>query len=101
MNKKSLVKFAHENEKGLMHYVIFQGEVVVLSALESKKIDYVNKNGALQVSFDITSDSYDLLKADVVTDPEYVGKVYNYMIETNNAYFKDGYEGLCVLKLHK
>lgn len=101
MNKKSLIKYTHNNENGLMHYVIFEKEVVVLSAAESKKVDYINKHGELDITFDIKSKEFDRVKAEVITDPEYVKKVYTYMIETNNAYFVDGYDGLCVIKIYK
>jgi len=101
MNKKCLIKFEHGDNVDLMHYVIYEGEVVVLSKQESKKVDFIKENKKLQVSFDIDSKMFDELDAEVVFDEEYVKKVYNYMIETNNAYFKDGYEGLCVIKLNK
>lgn len=101
MNKKSLVKFAHNEDKAFMHYVVFNGEVVVLSRFDSKKVTHIEAHGSVEVSFDVDSSGYDVLKAEVVADPVYVEKVYNYMIETNNAYFKDGIEGLCVIKLSK
>ena len=50
MNKKSLIKYHHDNEHGLMHYVVYEGEVVVLSELESKKVEYINKTGKLNSS---------------------------------------------------
>ena len=101
MNKKSLIKYTHENEKGLMHYVIFEGDVVILSRYESKKVTYIEKNGSLDISFDVDANTLDNVKAEVITDQEYVMKVYNYMIETNNAYFFEGTEGICAIKIHK
>lgn len=101
MNKKSLVKFAHNEDKAFMHYVVYNSEVVVLSKIESKKVSHIGEHGSVEVSFDVDSVGYDVLKAEVITEPGYVEKVYNYMIETNNAYFKDGIEGLCVIKLSK
>ena len=101
MNKKSLIKYYHGEEKGFMHYVVFENEVVVLSEIDTKKIKYINENGKLNVTFNIDSDKFDELNVTVVTDSEYVEKVYNYMINTNNAYFKDGFEGLCVIKFQK
>ena len=47
------------------------------------------------------SKEYNEDKVGVVTDPTYVEKVYNYMIETNNAYFTNGIEGLCVIKFER
>ena len=44
---------------------------------------------------------FDLVDVTVVTDKEYIGKVYNYMHEINNAYFFDGYDSLCVIKFDK
>lgn len=101
MNKKSLIKYYHGEEKGLMHYVIFERDVVVLSEKDTKKVTYINENGNLNVTFDADSENYDLLGVKVITDKEYVEKVYNYMIETNNAYFFDGFESLCVIKFDK
>ena len=101
MNKKSLIKYYHNNEHGLMHYVVFEGEVVVLSEEKSKKVEYINEMGKLNITFDIKSDNFDIIDVTVITDKEYVGKVYNYMIDINNAYFKDGYDTLCVLKFKK
>ena len=101
MNKKSLIKYYHGEEKGFMHYVIFERDVVVLSEKDTKKVKYINENGNLNVTFDTDSKEFDLINVKVVTDKDYVGKVYNYMIETNNAYFFDGYEDLCVIKFDK
>ena len=101
MNKKSLIKYFHEDEKGFMHYVIFERDVVVLSEIDTKKVKYINKNGNLNITFNVDSDKFDLVDVKVITDKEYTEKVYNYMIETNNAYFFDGYESLCVIKFDK
>ena len=101
MNKKCLIKFEHDNTKDLMHYVVYDGDLVVLSRYESKKVDYIDKHKKLSVSFDIEAKTYDLLNAEVVTDESYVKEVYDYMINTNNAYFKDGIDGLCAIKLYK
>lgn len=101
MNKRCLIKFSHDDKTDLMHYVVFDGDVVVLSKKESTKVPYAQKEKELEVSFDIESNDYDVLKVEVVEDLDYVKKVYNYMIETNNAYFTDGYEDLVALKLSK
>lgn len=101
MNDKSLVKFQHDNEKGLMHYVIYNGDVVVLSEYESKKVDYIEKNGFMDITFDVKSSSFSSTKVEVVTDKKYVKAVYDYMIETNNSYFTEGYDSLCVIKFEK
>ena len=88
------VKYTHENSKGLLHYVIFESDVVVLSEVDTKKVAYIDKNGTLDVSFDIESEGYDLIDVTVIRDEDYVQRVYDYMIETNNAYFFNGIEGL-------
>lgn len=97
MNKRSLIRYKHDNEKGLMHYVVFEGDVVVLSQCKSKKVAYIEENGRLDITFDIEKTAFDNVKAEVIKDPEYVKRVYDYMIETNNAYFKDEEETLCAI----
>lgn len=101
MNKKALIKYAHGNDKGLMHYVVFEGDVVVMSVHKSKKVAYVEEHGTLDITFKIDQKELDTVNVRVVTDKEYVQRVYNYMIETNNAYFEDGTEDLCVLVFEK
>jgi len=101
MNKKALIKYAHGNDKGLMHYVVFEGDVVVMSVHKSKKVAYVEEHGTLDITFKIDQKELDTVSVRVVTDKEYVQRVYNYMIETNNAYFEDGTEDLCVLVFEK
>ena len=101
MNKKCLIKFSHEDKTDLMHYVIYEKDVVVLTKKASEKVSFVKENKELQVSFDVDSNKYDLLKVDIIEDEDYVKKVYQYMIDTNNAYFMDGTEGLVALKLYK
>lgn len=101
MNKKALIKYQHENQKGLMHYVVYDGDVVVMSALKTKKVTYINEHGTLDITFDIDQNELDTVKVTVETDEAYIKAVYNYMIETNNAYFEDGTEDLCVLKFEK
>lgn len=101
MNKKALIKYKHGTEAGLMHYVVFEGDVVVMSAHKSKKVTYIEANGTLDITFDIDQNILDTVKVAVVTDETYVTRVYHYMIETNNAYFDDGVDNLCVLKFEK
>ena len=74
---------------------------MIISEFKTKKVSYINEHGKLNISFDVKSEGYDLVNVSVVTDEEYVNKVYTYMIETNNAYFKDGTDGLCVIKFEK
>lgn len=101
MNKKSLVKFKYNEQVGLFHYVIFEKNVVVLSEKETGKIAYVKENGNLYVTFDVENENYDLLNVELDESEDYVKKVYNYMIETNNPYFQDGFENLVALKFTK
>jgi general stress protein 26 len=82
-----------------MHYVVFEGDVVVMSALKSKKVTYIQEHGTLDITFDIDQNLLDTVRAEVIDDEEYVDKVYHYMIETNNAYFEDGLDDLCVIKI--
>ena len=70
MNNKALVKYRHDDEKGLMHYVIFNGEAVVMSRYDSKKIAHIEKNGELDVTFDITQNNFAPVKMTVETDSE-------------------------------
>jgi len=101
MNKKSLIKYKHEQEIGLMHYVVFEGKVVVLSVEDSKKVSHIREHGFLDVTFFVDTEEYGPVNVSVNSDPKFVEKVYNYMIETNNPYFVDGFEGLCVITFEK
>ena len=98
MNKKAIIKYKHKEELGFMHYVVFNGEVVVLSVEDSKKVSHIREHGNLDVTFFVDKHEYGPVEASVNNDPKYVEAVYNYMVETNNAYFKDGFEGLCAIK---
>ena len=100
MKKKGMVKFQGVESKGLMHYVVFEGDFVALSEVNTRKIDYVKVHGALDIAFN-ESEDYDIMAVDIIENPDYVQKVYDYMIQTNNAYFNNGIEHLCVLKFHK
>ena len=77
INDKSLIKYRHGEDQGLMHYVVFDGEVVVLSAYESKKVTYIEENGNLNITFDVKSKDLELVKIELVTDMDYVKKVYD------------------------
>lgn len=100
-NSKAIYKYTHGAETGFMHYVVFQGEVVVLSKEISLKVEHVDKYRYLDITQDLKGKDYEKVKARVERDKEYVQKVYDYMIETNNAYFKDGIEGLCAIVFEK
>lgn len=101
MNDKSLIKYRHGNDTGLMHYVIYAGDVVVLSEKETKKIKHIEEFNSLDVTFDIKSNDLETVPVSIIKDLDYVQKVYHYMIDTNNAYFTEGFEHLCVIKLDK
>jgi hypothetical protein len=55
MNKRSLIKYKHDNETGLMYYVILEGEVVSLSKCDAKKVSYIKEKGM----FDIDQNIFD------------------------------------------
>ncbi len=101
MNEKSLIRYKHGKESGLLHYVVYDGDVVVLSEKDTLKVSHIEKHHNLDISFDINSNDLQTIGVTVVRDHEYVEKVYNYMINTGNPYFEDGFETLCVIKLDK
>lgn len=101
MNKTGALKFTHENEKGVMHYTTFNNELVALSVFDSKKVVFVTNGGKLDICFNLKGNDFESLAVEVVTDPKFVEEVYNYMLAEDNTYYKDGFEGLCVLKLLK
>lgn len=101
MAKPQLIKFRHGNNKGIFHYVVFEDSFVSLSESNTGKIEYIKNKKALDITFDLQSETYDVMSVDVIEDREYVQKVYDFMLESDNTYFKNGIEGLCVLKFHK
>ena len=101
MGKRDLIKFRHDNNKGIFHYTVFEGDFVALSELATGKVQYIKEHGSLDITFDPKSETYDKMAVDVIDDKEYTEKVYNLMLENDNNYFKDGYDHLVVLKFHK
>lgn len=95
------LKFKYKNEKGVMHFVEFEGKLVGLSVLESQKVAYIQKHNNLDVTFDLKSKEFHLVKVTISTDEDYLTRVYNHMLEMENTYFKDGLQGLCVLVFEK
>lgn len=96
-----LIKFRHEHTKGVFHYDVFNGDFVALSKVNTGKIQYIKEHGALDLTFNMDDDQYDIMAVDVIEDKDYVQKVYDHFLQTDNAWFTDGIEGLCVLKFHK
>ena len=101
MKKKCLIRLEHDDYKDLMHYTLFEGAMVVLSRYDSEKVQYVKKHGSFFVSKDIHSEKFEKIRVSIIQDKETVQLVYDEMIKQDNAYFKDGIEGLCVLKFEK
>ena len=99
MNKNGALKYKHENENGVMHYTTFNERLVALSVLDSKKVEFINGGGKLEVAFDLKSKDFEFVAAEVVTEKSEVEEVYNLMLEEDNTYFKDGFDALCVIKL--
>ena len=54
-----------------------------------------------EVTQDLKGENYTKMKLSVVEEKDYVQKVYDYMLQTNNSYFQDGIEGLCALVFEK
>lgn len=100
METQKLIKFRHENKKGIFHYEVYNGEFVALSEINTSKIDYIKQHGALDIAFD-ESEEYDIMAVDVIEDSAYIQQVYDFMLEKQNSYFTNGIEDLCVLKFHK
>lgn len=101
MSKKSIYKYKHDEETGFMHYVVFNGEIAVLSKKDSLKVEYVEQTGTLAVTADLKSEEYEDVKAKVVKDKAYIQDLYNTMNELGNSYFRDGIEGLCAIVFEK
>jgi hypothetical protein len=101
MPKRDLIKFRHENKKGIFHYTVYEGDFVALSEIQTSKVDYIKKHGTLDITFDLTSENYDIMQVDIIENEEYVKKVYDFMLDNENNYFKDGFAKLCVLRFHK
>ena len=101
MNKRSLVKFRYGNQIGLFHYVLFEGNIVVLSEDNTRKIKHIEKNNNLEITFDIEKNDYDVLDVTLVREKKYIKQVYNYMIEANNPYFQDGDDHLVAIIINK
>lgn len=99
--KKSIFKYRHDNQEGYMHYVVFEEKLVVLSQFKTEKVNYINENGKLEVTFDMNSDTFDPVKAEVITDSAYVHKVFNFMLDAGNSYYREFEEGLCAIIIHK
>jgi tRNA A58 N-methylase Trm61 len=97
---QKLIKFRHGNHKGIFTYTVFENEFVTLSKIDTGKIEYIRKHGSIDLTKDMDSENYDMMQVDIIEDPAYVQKVYDYLIETGNAYFENGIEGLCVLKFY-
>lgn len=96
-NAKAIYKYTHDNEVGYMHYVVYQGKVVVLSRIDSLKVGFIQNNHYLNITANIKGDEYQKVQCKVLMEQDYVNEVYQYMIETNNAYFTEGTDGLCAI----
>jgi general stress protein 26 len=100
MAEEKLLKFRYGNHKGIFHYDVYDGAFVVLSKVDSGKIEYVKESGSIDVTLDVDSETYDVYSVEIIEEQEYVQKVYDHFLNTGNAWFKDGIEGLCVLRFY-
>ena len=101
MKEQDLIRFRHGNYKGIFHYAVYKGEFVALSEIDTGKVKYIKDHKTLDITFDTDSETYDIMSIDIIEDKAYVKEVYDFMTSTDNNYFKDGIENLCVLKFHK
>lgn len=99
--KKSIIKYRHGNEEGYMHYIILDKKFVVLSQFESTKVSFINEHGNLDITFDLKSDTFDPVKAEIVTEKEYVTEVLEAMLQTENSYYKEYNDSICAIIIHK
>ena len=79
METRDLIKFRHEGKKGIFHYTVFEGDFVALSEVQTSKIDYIKKHGSIDITFDPTDETYDIMEVDVIEDAEYVKKVFDFI----------------------
>lgn len=95
------LRFKHDSEKGVMHFVEYQGKTVGLSLRKAQKIGFIKEFGFLNIAFDLKSKDFEQVQVTVVTDVDYIKEVYEDMLQKDNTYFKEGYAELCVLVFHK
>lgn len=101
MATNQLIKYQHDNEKGLMHYIVYNDVITSLSVLDSLKVKYIKENKALPITFELKSTDFVEYKAKVILDEVILQDVYDSMNKAGNSYFKDGIKGLCVLQFSK
>lgn len=99
--KKLIIKYKHDKEEGFMHYVVYDEKFIVLSQFKSNKVEYINKHGKIEITFDLKSDIFDPVKAEVITDSSFIHKVLQKMKNVENSYYREYEEGLCAIIIHK
>ena len=96
-NAKTIYKYTHDGEVGYMHYIMLDGKQIALSVFDSLKVRYKLKNGKLDVTTDLKDGNFKEKKCNIDSNKEFVQKVYELMLESNNSYFKNGTDGLCAI----
>ena len=100
ITEEKILKFRYGKHKGIFHYDVLDGAFVVLSEKDSRKIQYVYETGSIDVTLDTSGETYDVYSVEIIDDKDYVQKVYDHFLATDNAWFHDGIQGLCVLKFY-
>lgn len=101
MSKGNLMKFRYGSKKGIFTYALVDGDFVSLSYGYADKIKYIKEHGAIDMTLDMKSETYDLWAVDIIDDPAVVKRVYDHFIEQGTAYFDEGTDGLVVLRFHR
>ena len=93
---KQNAKFKCGENQGILSYTVNEQTYMALSESNSAKVQYIKENKIIEISFKTQPEHYDSLPARIIDDPATIQKVYDELIESGNAWFKNGIENLCV-----
>ncbi len=96
---KKIVKFRFEEKEGFLSVVEKDNHFYTLVQKDTPKVKSVIKNEELEISTELKTPEYKMVKATISFDTELISWVYKKLEEENNLYFKELNDTLCVLEI--
>ena len=96
---KKIVKFKFEDKEGFLSVVEKDNHFYTLVQKDTPKVKSVIENEELEISTELKTPEYNMVKASISFNAELVSWVYKKLEEEKNLYFKELNDTLCVLEI--
>jgi len=100
LNKKGILKMMSNGKERMMHYLLEDDKIMVLSLEDTELINEIKNNSKISVTFDLKKGGYSPGEVNIICDKAKIKVLFNRMLTEKMTYFKVFDERLIILEIN-